>query len=190
MARDPPSHESMKAGPKPREYGGAESLVSWLAAFRSGRCGVMRWKLCRVGACLIGLASCGLLLVACGGGGSTTKVQVNESEWQITPDVTQVKQGKVTFNVTNKGTESHEFLVVQSDLPVDGLPFADNQVNEDAIKKVVDGDPFDAGKTVSFTANLAPGKYILICNIREQPPGQPQINHYQKGMRTAFTVTS
>ncbi len=149
----------------------------------------MKRHLRRAGVFLVGFAAIGLLLVACGGGSSGTKVNVSEAEWQITPDVSQVKQGKVTFNVTNKGTESHEFIVVQSDLPVDGLPFADNQVNEDAIKKVVDGDPFDAGKTMSFTATLAPGKYILICNIREQPPGQAQINHYQKGMRTAFTVT-
>jgi len=151
---------------------------------------MIRQKFYRAGTCLIALATSGLLLLACGGGGSTTNVTVTESEWQIAPDVMQVKQGKVSFKVTNKGTEPHEFLVIQSDLPVDGLPFADNQVTEDAIKKVVDGDPFDAGKTMSFTANLSPGKYILVCNIRDQPLGQPPFNHYTKGMRVAFTVTS
>jgi hypothetical protein len=40
---------------------------------------------------------------------------------------------------------------------------------------------------VSF--DLAPGKYVLICNIVQTEPDGSIEAHYKVGMRTAFTVT-
>ena len=41
---------------------------------------------------------------------------------------------------------------------------------------------------VSF--DLAPGKYVLICNIVQTEPDGSKEAHYKVGMRTAFTVTA
>ncbi len=130
-----------------------------------------------------------VFLAACGGGSSSSaSVNVTEKEWSISPDLTQVKAGKITFNVSNAGTEPHEFLIFQSDLPIDGLPVSNGEVNEDSLNKVEDSDPIAVGVTDKVSVKLAAGKYVFVCNITENPPGQPSINHYQKGMRTAFTV--
>jgi uncharacterized cupredoxin-like copper-binding protein len=147
------------------------------------------------GAKVLGLASMlfsVVVLMACGGGtSSATSVKVSESEWNIAPDTAQVKAGTVTFNVTNAGTEPHEFLVIKSDLPTDGLPLdaSNNKVNEDILTIVVDSDIIAVGTPFKLSVKLDPGKYLFICNITENPPGQPVISHYQKGMRTAFTVS-
>jgi len=38
--------------------------------------------------------------------------------------------------------------------------------------------------------DLAPGKYVLICNIVQTEPDGSKEAHYKVGMRTAFTVTA
>ena len=134
------------------------------------------------------LAALGLLLLACGGG-AKTNVKVSEAEWKMAPEVVQTKPGKVAFNVTNDGTEPHEFIVIRSDLPVYGLPIVDDKVNEDAVDIVGQVEPFDPGHAATVTANLTPGRYLLICNVKEGGVGAtPLVSHYQKGMRIAFTV--
>jgi uncharacterized cupredoxin-like copper-binding protein len=121
-----------------------------------------------------------VVLVACGG---STSVKVTENEWNISPDTAQVKAGTITFNVTNEGAEPHEFLVIKSDSPADGLPMGDNRVNEDAVTIVKDSDTIAVGSSVKLTVKLDPGKYVFICNVPD-----PVFSHYLKGMRTAFTV--
>ncbi len=145
------------------------------------------------GAKVVGLASILLslmFLAACRGGTSSfASVNVTEKEWNISPDATHVKAGKVTFNVTNGGTEPHEFLIFKSDLAIDALPISGGAVNEDSLNKVEDSDPIEVGVTDKVSVKLAPGNYVFVCNITENPPGQPAINHYMKGMHTAFVVS-
>ena len=128
------------------------------------------------------------LLAACGSSPSAT-VKVTEKEWTIAPDLSQAKSGTVKFNVTNNGTEPHEFLIFKTDLAPDQLAQGSDAVNEDSLDKVEDSDPIDVGKTFTKDVTLTPGKYVLVCNIVENPPGQPAVGHYQKGMRAAFTVS-
>src|SRR6266542_5727264 len=137
----------------------------------------------------VGLAALRLFLVACSAG-ANTEVKVSEAEWKTTPAVGLTKAGKVAFKVTNDGTEPHEFIVIRSDLPVDGLPIIDDKVNEDAVDIVGQVEPFDPGHTATVTADLTPERYLLICNVKKGGVGAtPLVSHYQKGMRTAFTVT-
>ncbi len=144
----------------------------------------------KIFACIVGAMGAGLLLVSCGGDGSGTSVKVGEAEWKITPEVSQVKQGKITFNVTNSGTEPHEFLVIKTDLAPSALPVEDNEVNEDKVEVAANVEPFPVGQTAKVTAKLSPGTYVLICNVKEGGVGSvPFVSHYQKGMWTAFTVT-
>ncbi len=45
-----------------------------------------------------------------------------ERAWVDGIDLDRVKAGPVTFTFKNIGTQTHEMLVVKTDLPVGGLP--------------------------------------------------------------------
>jgi uncharacterized cupredoxin-like copper-binding protein len=128
------------------------------------------------------------MVVACGGDGEATDVAVSLKEWTVTPSLQQATDGKVKFTVTNDGTIPHELVVIKSDLPPSGLPVKDGKVIEDEVNLIDEIEAFAAKTTESMTLDLSPGKYLLICNITEQVPGQPVTSHYQNGMAALFLV--
>jgi uncharacterized cupredoxin-like copper-binding protein len=71
----------------------------------------------------------------------------------------------------------HSFELIKTDLPFDQLPTADAKAKEDGLVKQVKSLP--VGKVSVVSADLAAGKYVVICNIA---------GHYQLGMRAALTV--
>jgi uncharacterized cupredoxin-like copper-binding protein len=118
-------------------------------------------------------------------------LQVNavQAEFSVTSDPTGVPTGAVQFNVTNNGAAAHEFVIMQTDNAPSTLLY-DNTTQkavEDAPGQQDVGEvggelPFILpGQTQSDTFDLAPGRYVLLCNI----PG-----HYRAGMYTSFTVGS
>lgn len=117
------------------------------------------------------------------GGSGGTAVNVTETEFKIEMDQTSIPAGSATFNVTNKGTVVHEFVVFKTDDAPDALPMAsdDPEVNEEAsdLEAIGEVEDVDPGTTKSFTANLEPGKYVAICNVE---------GHYSSGMHIPFTV--
>jgi uncharacterized cupredoxin-like copper-binding protein len=116
-------------------------------------------------------------------------IAVTLDEWSVTPEATTVGAGKVNFVVSNAGTIPHEFVIFKTDLGPDALPTVNGEVEEDKLDHIDELDVFEAGKTESLTVDLAPGNYVFLCNIFENPPGEPVVSHYQNGMRVAFTVT-
>jgi uncharacterized cupredoxin-like copper-binding protein len=98
-------------------------------------------------------------------------------------DVTSVKAGKVTFDVTNDSKAIvHEMIL--SPLP-DGtteLPYLvdENRVDEEKADHLGEVSELDPGKGGSLSVDLKPGTYIVYCNI----PG-----HFVDGMWTELTVT-
>ena len=98
--------------------------------------------------------------------------------------------GEVTFNVTNKGPDdTHEFVVIKTDLAPDALPTdANGAVEEEgAGMEVIDEiEDIAVGQAPSLTVTLEPGSYVLICNIFDE---EEQEAHYSMGMRAPFTVT-
>ncbi|QEX20153.1 hypothetical protein FRZ61_00670 [Hypericibacter adhaerens] len=93
-----------------------------------------------------------------------------------------VKAGDVTFEVTNNSSETiHEMIVVPVRDPKDPLPYidAENRVDEDAAGHLGEVSELDPGKTGALRLHLAPGKYLLFCNV----PG-----HFANGMWTEVTV--
>jgi uncharacterized cupredoxin-like copper-binding protein len=134
----------------------------------------------------VGLATM-WLLAACGGPPSapatnapaTVGVQLNS--FSVTPSITTVKAGRVTFNITNIATEdAHEFVLINTDLPPDKLPVGgDKMVDEKTLTVVTQLAGIDPGKTGQVIANLSAGQYVLICN---------RPDHYNQGMHAAFTV--
>ena len=135
-----------------------------------------------LGAMLVGVMS--IALVACGGdtstggaaatdptattastGGSTgsmTESTIKLSEWAVTLDKPEIPAGKVKFTVTNEGTFSHDYVIMEGTNVV--------------------------GRTPSFTSadgpkvlevDLKPGAYTVLCDI---------VGHPEKGMKNTLTV--
>jgi len=130
-----------------------------------------------------------MLAVGCGGGGGKT-VEVTVQEFAVVSAQSSVGSGEVTFNVTNKGPDdTHEFVVIKTDLAPDALPTdANGAVEEEgAGMEVIDEiEDIAVGQAPSLTVTLEPGSYVLICNIFDE---EEQEAHYSMGMRAPFTVT-
>jgi uncharacterized cupredoxin-like copper-binding protein len=120
-----------------------------------------------------------------GGGAAAagTPVTATESEFKIEASPASAAAGAVSFQVKNSGTQTHEFVVIRTDLSEDKLPTTSggSEVDESASGMTVvdEVEDIEAGATDNLDVTLDAGNYVLICNI----PG-----HYQLGMHTAFTV--
>lgn len=110
---------------------------------------------------------------------AVTAGDTNDTTQFLTVSPDSVGVGPTTFTLTNTGVKQHEMVVLKTDAAIDSLEVgADNRVSEaDSVGEVGETD---VGKTGTVTLDLAPGKYILVCNIEK---------HYAQGMRVAFTVT-
>lgn len=116
-------------------------------------------------------------------------IGVELSEFAVAADASSVEEGTVTFNVDNVGSFGHELIVVRTDLAADALPTAgEGQADEAQLDVVAEArPPFDGGTSMTLTADLSAGNYLLVCNIFNDqfPPG-----HYGRGMVTTLTVTA
>ena len=119
----------------------------------------------------------------------STEVRVSLSEWAVTPSVSSVAAGDIYFLVDNLGpVDPHEFVIIRTDLPIDGLPTDDTGfVPEDQIDLVGEIEPFTPASSASGVFNLTPGRYLLICNVVELEEGAWE-SHYLEGMRVEFIV--
>jgi uncharacterized cupredoxin-like copper-binding protein len=110
-------------------------------------------------------------------GGVSSSVSAQEKEWSISSDAASIPAGTVTFSATNRGTTTHELVVLSTDATPDTLPVKAGRASEEGdLGEVEDLAP---GETKSVTLQLVPGHYLLICNL----PG-----HFQQGMATELTV--
>ena len=91
---------------------------------------------------------------------------------------TSVAAGPVTFTLTNNGSIVHEMIVLKTDTAYDQLAVTGGKVSE--ATSVGEVSELAAGKSKSVTLDLAAGKYVLVCNVKD---------HYTMGMRAPFTVT-
>jgi len=122
-----------------------------------------------------------LLLTACGGPSGVTAT-LNDTGIQLS-SATATTASDVTFHIKNtSAAETHEFVVIQTDLPADQLiPGADNRLDEEKLTSMGEKGDILFGQGSDLALKLPAGHYLLICNL----PG-----HYQAGMHAAFTVTS
>ena len=107
---------------------------------------------------------------------STVNVVMKDRSFQSSTRTVPV--GKVTFVVRNAGTMEHEFVVLRTDRHHHLLSMKSQQASEAGAKGEI--EEFASGRTKRLTRTLAPGKYVLLCNL----PG-----HYKRGQYLAFTVT-
>jgi uncharacterized cupredoxin-like copper-binding protein len=105
-------------------------------------------------------------------------IAVHMQDYKVLLSVATVKAGTVRFGIKNEGTMEHSFELIKTDLAFDQLPTTgDAKAKEDGLVKQVKSLP--VGKVSVVTADLAAGKYVIICNVA---------GHYQLGMRAALTV--
>lgn len=109
-------------------------------------------------------------------------VDITLKDFSIIPSVTSLPAGRVTFQASNQGPSEHEFVVLKTGLAPKALPLKGGAVSEDAtgIENVGELEGLGSGNTKSTTIKLAPGSYLLVCNL----PG-----HFLAGMVTPFTVS-
>jgi uncharacterized cupredoxin-like copper-binding protein len=101
----------------------------------------------------------------------------------ITLDQTTVTAGKVTFAAVNDSKDTiHEMLVAPLPEGATELPYItdENRIDEEGALYLGEVSELDPGKSGALTVDLAPGTYVVFCNI----PG-----HFISGMWTLLTVT-
>jgi uncharacterized cupredoxin-like copper-binding protein len=106
-------------------------------------------------------------------------VIVDLKEYSITLNVSSVKAGTVKFGIRNLGSMVHDFDLFKTDLPLANLPIDQGAAKvkmDGLVKQVIN---IAAGRSTTVSADLAPGRYVIICNVA---------GHYQLGMRVSLQV--
>lgn len=113
-------------------------------------------------------------------------VDVALSEWAIDAP-TEYTAGEVTFNATNGGSFPHELVVIQGE-SYESLPLGEGGavIEEDLPTGALIGriDRFSGTDTGTLTVELAPGNYVLVCNL-----GGGSNSHAGQGQRLDITVS-
>ena len=117
-----------------------------------------------------------LILTACGGGQSKTKVNVTMTDFKYDVDNYTISAGQeITMNVKNEGAVIHEFVIMKPGLTI-GDDFGPE--DEENIYWEVEAEPGES-KTVTFTAPADPGEYQVVCGTE---------GHFKAGMQSNLTV--
>ena len=148
-----------------------------------------------------------IALAGCGGGGSSANSpplktgRFRLDEWSITADRSTLHAGRQTITATNIGTMTHEVVIVAAS-DVGAIPTkADGSVDEASLDAVKVGEiaGVAAGTSGTHVFNLAPGSYVVFCNLVEQMDHGSSMGgigrgmthvHFDLGMHTTFTVTA
>lgn len=118
-----------------------------------------------------------LILAGCGGGGASTNLRVDLTEFMFNPNNFTVPAGQeITLELSNNGAVVHDFIIMKQGTSV-GDDFGDE--DEPNIYWKAELEPGSSG-SYTFTAPSEPGEYQVVCGI----PG-----HYLAGMvATLFVV--
>ena len=112
-----------------------------------------------------------------------TPVNLLLKDFKVLGDAAVVPAGTVSFHIRNQGPTTHEVIVVRTDRAPDKLPLQRDglTVNEEGrdIEFLDEVEGLDIDDRQTLALNLAPGHYVLYCNLE---------GHYLGGMYAALTV--
>ena len=121
-----------------------------------------------------------------------SQLDVTLGDFYVSPQGPAVA-GKVNIVATNVGDEPHEVVVVVGDdvaaLPTD----ADGAFDEEAYgtdRVLGEIEAFPAGEDCNGVFDLAPGSYVLLCNLVETEADGTIESHFAEGMATVIAVGS
>lgn len=113
-------------------------------------------------------------------------IDVTLSEWSIAAP-TEYTAGEITFNASNGGSFPHELVVIEGE-GYESLPLAEGGavIEEELPTGALIGrtDRVGGGSTEALTVTLAPGSYVLVCNL-----GGSNNSHAGQGQRLDITVS-
>lgn len=110
---------------------------------------------------------------------SDVNVIVDLKDYATKLSVATTKAGVVKFGIRNNGAMVHDFDLFKTDLPLDKLPVDGGSAKvkmDGLVKQMIN---IAANRSTTVSADLPPGRYLIICNIA---------GHYQLGMRTELKV--
>jgi uncharacterized cupredoxin-like copper-binding protein len=113
-------------------------------------------------------------------GSAAGGVSATEKDFSITLSSSTGTAGPVTFNITNEGPSTHEFVVIQTDDAPDALPVKNGTVDESGLTIVDENEDIAPSTTGTLSVDLKAGSYVIICNLPA---------HYEQGMHAGFTVS-
>ena len=130
---------------------------------------------------MLGGVACSSSSSSSSSAGSTAGgVSATEKDFSIALSSSTGTAGPVTFNISNEGPSTHEFVVIQTDDAPDALPVKNGTVNEDGLTIVDENEDIAPGTTAELPVDLEAGSYVIICNVS---------GHYEAGMHAGFTVS-
>jgi hypothetical protein len=116
-------------------------------------------------------------------------IAVTMKEWTVEPAAASAPAGEVTFAARNAGEKTHELVLFKTDLAAEKLPLdEDGAVDEEGagLELMNEVEDVGVGETKSFSADVVPGHYYLVCNVIDPDTGD---KHFGHKMYAAFTVT-
>lgn len=115
-----------------------------------------------------------------------SSADVSLVEWAIEAP-TEYAAGEVTFNASNDGTVPHELVVIEG-AGYEALPLAEGGavIEEELPTGALIGSlaPIGAGGSETLMVDLAPGDYVLVCNL-----GSGGASHAGRGQHLDITVS-
>jgi len=139
----------------------------------------------RISLCLTAAVSALLLSAACTVAPQSKGqvVGVTLKDFHIDTAASSVAGSDVVLQVHNDAPATHEFVVVRTNLPADGLPLGPDglSVNEDWLDGVGELNDVAAGTVATLPLSLAPGRYVFFCNLD---------GHYLGGMHAVLEVSA
>ena len=119
-----------------------------------------------------------LALAGCGGGGPTTNLKVNLTEFMFSPNNFTVPAGQeITIELSNTGAVAHDFIIMKYGTNVGDAFGTEDEPNVYWMAELAPG----ATSTYTFTAPSEPGDYQVVCGVE---------GHFQAGMVATLTVVA
>jgi hypothetical protein len=121
---------------------------------------------------------------------SSSTVNVDLTEYEVTLSPATVPAGDVTFMIYNGGSETHEFVVVETDLAAADLPTsADGSFDEEGegVEVIDEIETIPAGSSDELSLSLGAANYQLLCN-RVVAEGDELESHFHEGMVAPLEV--